>query len=164
MRFVYSFHYFLLSSLSYYMCFQNLLFQASCEIKNEDQSVQSCFQFNVNNSKSWLYIERDHNPPRCFLEIAELERENNGTYSCFFDDALSLNRRQELVKHNKHNRNAEDHHRIPLSLIEDHHRIPPSSIKHFTLTVLVWPSGILVNISKQPFIIKPFAPITHQHL
>ena len=134
--------------------------QASCEIENGDQSVQSCFQFNVNNSKSWLYIERDHNPPRCFLEIAELERENNGTYSCFFDDALSLSRRQEFVKQNKHNNNeellssgknlnarrdAEDHHRIPLSLIEDHHRIPPSLIKHFTLTVLVWPSGILVS-------------------
>ena len=142
---------------SYYMCLHNRLFQASCEIKNEDQSVQSCFQFNVNNSKSWLYIEREHDPPRCFLEIVELQREHNGTYSCFFEDAHSLSRGEAMVEDNNNEKllssdknpnteGAEDHHRIPSSpLIHHHHRIPSTLTKYFTLTVLQWPSGILVS-------------------
>ena len=158
MRFVYSFHYFLLSSLSIilHVFLQNILFQASCEIKNGDQNVQSCFQFNVNNSKSWLYIEREHDPPRCFLEIVELQREHNGTYSCFFEDALSLSRREVMVEDNNNEKllssnkkpntgGAEDHHRIPSLLIPDHHRLPATLTKYFTLTVLQWPSGILVS-------------------
>ena len=146
------------------MCCHDLLFQASCEIKNGDQSVQSCFQFNVNNSKSWLYIEREHDPPRCFLEIVELQREHNGTYSCFFEDALSLSRRQVMIEDNNNekllssdlNNNIEgqqripsskinEHHRIPSPLIHDHHRFPSTLTKYFTLTVLQWPSGILVS-------------------
>ena len=137
------------------MCLHYLLFQASCEIKNGDQSVQSCFEFNVNNSKSWLYIELEHDPPRCFLEIVELQREHNGTYSCFFEDALSLSRRQVMVEDNEklvpsdENPNTEDHHRIPSPLIHHHHRIPATLTKYFTLTVLQWPSGILVSCQTQ---------------
>ena len=155
--------------LSYYM-FNFILFQASCEIKNGDQSVQSCFQFNVKNSKSWLYIEREHDPPRCFLEIVGLQREHNGTYSCFFEDAFSLSRRQVMVDDNNNNNNEmllsseksknlegaedqeqipssliNDHHRIPSPLDHDHHRIPSTLTKYFTLTVLQWPSYILVS-------------------
>merc|ERR1712107_796507 len=36
-------------------------------------------------------------------------------------------------------------HRLPHPLSSNHFRIPSSSVKHFTLTVLIWPSGILVT-------------------
>ena len=118
----------------------------------------------MNHSKSWLYIEREHDPPRCFLEIVGLQREHNGTYSCFFEDAFSLSRTQVMVENNNtemllssdKKKKVEDeqripsslindHHRIPSPLIHDHHRIPSTLTKYFTLIVLQWPSGILVS-------------------
>lgn len=166
---------FLLSCLL--IILHDLLFQASCEIKNGDQSVQSCVEFNVNDSKSWLYIEREHDPPRCFLEIVELQREHNGTYSCFFEDTLSLDRSEVMVEDTNNNEKllssdkkpktweAEDHHRIvpsPLihhqhQLIHHQHRIPSSLTKYFTLTVLQWPSGILVRQCLFQPVIRPAA-------
>ena len=121
-------------------------FQASCEIDNGEQSTQSCFEFNVNNSKSWLYIDRDNEPPRCFVQISDLQREHNGTYSCFFENALTLSRTLESEdKTNDMHKKMDAPHRLPHPLSSNHFRIPSSPVKHFTLTVLIWPSGILVS-------------------
>ena len=121
-------------------------FQASCEIDNGEQSTQSCFEFNVNNSKSWLYIDRDNEPPRCFVQISDLQREHNGTYSCFFENALTLSRTLESEDKTSDMRKKMDApHRLPHPLSSNHFRIPSSPVKHFTLTVLIWPSGILVS-------------------
>merc|ERR1719234_1692419 len=49
----------------------------------------------------------------------------------------------------------DDHHRIPSPLIHDHHRIPSTLTKYFTLTVLEWPSGILVSPMNEFHIGKP---------
>merc|ERR1719234_2149768 len=49
----------------------------------------------------------------------------------------------------------DDHHRIPSPLIHDHHRIPSTLTKYFTLTVLQWPSGILVSPMNEFHIGKP---------
>ena len=121
-------------------------FQASCEIDNGEQSTQSCFEFNVNNSKSWLYIDRDNEPPRCFVQISDLQREHNGTYSCFFENALTLSRTLESEdKTSDVHKKMDLPHRLPHPLSSNHFRIPSSPVKHFTLTVLIWPSGILVS-------------------
>merc|ERR1719193_463792 len=48
-----------------------------------------------------------------------------------------------------------EHHRIPSPLIHDHHRIPSTLTKYFTLTVLQWPSGILVSPMNEFHIGKP---------
>ena len=121
-------------------------FQASCEIDNGEQSTQSCFEFNVNNSKSWLYIDRDNEPPRCFVQISDLQREHNGTYSCFFENALTLSRTLESEdKTSDMQKKMDAPHRLPHPLSSNHFRIPSSPVKHFTLTVLIWPSGILVS-------------------
>merc|ERR1719234_2275436 len=49
----------------------------------------------------------------------------------------------------------DDHHRIPSPLIHDHHRIPSTLTRYFTLTVLQWPSGILVSPMNEFHIGKP---------
>ena len=132
----------LFGAIVYYYC----PFQASCEIDNGEQSTQSCFEFNVNNSKSWLYIDRDNEPPRCFVQISDLQREHNGTYSCFFENALTLSRTLESEdKTSDMHKKMDAPHRLPRPLSSNHFRIPSSSVKHFTLTVLIWPSGILVS-------------------
>ena len=139
------------SSVSQTLClfgviFYSCPFQASCEIDNGEQSTQSCFEFNVNNSKSWLYIDRDNEPPRCFVQISDLQREHNGTYSCFFENALTLSRTLESEdKTSDMHKKMDAPHRLPHPLSSNHFRIPSSPVKHFTLTVLIWPSGILVS-------------------
>merc|ERR1719193_2942179 len=78
-----------------------------------------------------------------------LEENNNG--KLLSSDLNNNIEGQQRIPSSKIN----EHHRIPSPLIHDHHRIPSTLTKYFTLTVLQWPSDILVSPMNEFHIGKP---------